>query len=452
MLAGLVTTAPAHADHSSLHLTATGDVATTDNVFSSPSDREGDMFFQVRPGVLWALDGPRMIHELDAEVELLEYVLHSDSPSVTFHGGWKGVFLPGPRSELTVVANGSTGKVNAITARTAADQTVVTVTPTGTEDIDQADASESLSWQSTKASRVSEQGFGRWGATDDNMGTTTSTAEVGVMLGLEAALDHNSLGIEVGGSFLRLERIAPATAAVGMGSTRTDQVEPRGTLIWRHDLTKQWSFNLDGGGIYVEPVGTDPYNPTVPRIASFFPTFGGLVAYSEVWGRAALNINRSVSQNLFLASNTVDDSAVLQLALPLPWLGSTRLAQPKLVALGTLGAERSQLIDASTGGLQGEFKVARLDAEVGYTPRPGVTYGVRYEFIYQTGNSTATMLIPTYFRNTLFFTFSFRYPDRLAAEVPVNTQSVRADRSDLSPVGAEPVVTDEPVEQSEGGE
>ena len=56
--------APAYADHSSAHFTASGDVATTDNVFAAADNRQGDLFFQVRPGVLFAYDAPRMIHEL----------------------------------------------------------------------------------------------------------------------------------------------------------------------------------------------------------------------------------------------------------------------------------------------------------------------------------------------------------------------------------------------------
>src|SRR5262249_14347335 len=146
----------AWADHYSAHLIASGDVATTDNVFSAPSDRSADLFFQVRPGVLLAYDAPRMIHELDAEVELLEYAVHSDDPSVTFHGGWKANFLPTPRTDLTVVANASTGKVNAIVARTAPDQTGIAVTPSGSTDQSQADGSEFGSWQTSKGTRLSQ--------------------------------------------------------------------------------------------------------------------------------------------------------------------------------------------------------------------------------------------------------------------------------------------------------
>jgi hypothetical protein len=421
-------------------------VATTDNAFSAPTDRQADLYFQLRPGVLLAYDAPRMIHELDAEVELLEYAFHSSDPSTTFHVGWGANFLPGPRSELTTSANASTGKLNAIVSRSSPDQTTVGVTLTGAIDVTQGDASEYLAWVAGKATRASEQGFARYAGSDDNLGTRTSVAEAGLTLGFEHSFGRDTVGLEVGGSVLRLERIAPIGAL--MGSMRNDQVDPRGELMWRHDVDKHWSVNADGGLVYVEPVGTDPYDPTAVRHAATFPVFGGLVAYSGPGRRAQLSLRRSVTPNQFIALNTIDDTATLQVAMPLPWPDDTRLVSPKLVALGSLGVERTQLVDPASSALDGTFKLARLDVGVGYAPHPGLTYGVRYELIYQTGDSTATMLIPSYFRDTLFFTFSVRYPERLAAQIQPKTKSLRSDRSDLGPNANERVVP-EPTESEQ---
>src|SRR5262249_11938100 len=87
--------APAAADTSSLPATVIGNVAATDNVFAtSRADAQADVFTQIRPGTLISYDAPRMIHEILAEAEILEYALHSDKPSITFRAGWKGFFLP----------------------------------------------------------------------------------------------------------------------------------------------------------------------------------------------------------------------------------------------------------------------------------------------------------------------------------------------------------------------
>ena len=445
---GCLIAAPAYADNSSLHATATGDVAATDNVFATErSQAQADVFTQVRPGLLYAYDAPRMIHELLGEVEILEYALHSDKPSVTFSGTWRGLFLPGPRSQVTVSANASTGQLNALTSRTSPDQTGVGVTPVGAVDDHHGDASEFGSYTLSKESRVSQSVFGQWETTNDNNtvvgATTTDSREAGITLGYERNFRSNTLGIETGGSILRLERIVPA--GVVPGSRLDRQLNPRASLVWIHDINKHWSTDLDGGVVYVNPYGTDPYNPMDVRKANLFPVFGGLVAYTEMWGRVIVSARRSVQPNLLIAENTVDDSAIAQLALPLPWLEDSSLRSPKLVGMGTIGVERTQLVDPTTGKTDGDFQVGRIDVGVAYAPTPGQTYSLRYELVYQHSSDVATMLVPTapsYFRNTIYFTFALRYPDRIVATVPRHLQSVRADRKDLSPVGAEPVVPD----------
>jgi hypothetical protein len=448
----LFVAAPAYADHASWHATLSGDLATTDNVFSAPVDQypNGDVFTTVRPGMLFAYDAPRMIHELNAEIEFLEYVLHSDRPSVTGRAGWKGFFLPGPRSELLLTANGSRGQLNALSSRSSPDQTGIGVLPSSTAPIDvsQADAGAYLSWQSSKATRLSDQSFARWTATDDNQmtPTTTDVREVGTTGTFSYAWRSDSLGLDAGASYLRLLRIAPPTAMPGSMLQR--QINPHAMLVWQHDVDKHWSTNVDGGVVYVNPVGTDPYNPGLTNRAAPFPIFGAVVAYTETWGRATVAARRAVTPNLFIALNTVDDSLTSQLALPLPWFDDNPHARtPKFVGLGSLGIEHAQLVDPTMDNkLTGSIYVARADVGIAWMPQPGQSWGLRYEFVYQHGDASTAMVTPSFFRNTLYFTFSLRYPDRLAAAVPRRTQSVRADRKDLSPVGAEPVVPD-PTEQ-----
>ena len=447
----LLVAAPSHADHSSVHATASGDVATSDNVFSSADDRQVDMFFQVRPGLLYAYDAPRMIHELSGEVEVLEYLLHSTKPSINERASWKAFFTPGPRSEITLTANGGTGQLNAVSSNTSPEQTTIGVTPLGRIDLRQADAGEYFSWVTSKETRASQTGFARWTATEDNaaLRTTTEAFEAGGALAFERNFQKNTISLEAGASVLRLERVSELPPGP-MGSRLDRQINPRASLVWRHDIDKLWSTNLDAGLVYVNPIGKDPYpgHEMESRKAAPFPIFGGLVAYSDVWGRATVNVRRAVSPNLLVAQNTLNDSATAQLALPLPWLDDNpHLRNPKLVGLGSFGVERTQLIDPTTGTLIGSFQLARADFGVAWTARPGQTYGLRYEFMYQHGDAAARLVTPSFYRNTLFFTFSLRYPDRTAAQVPRRTQSVRSDRKDLAPVGAEPVVPD-PTEQT----
>jgi hypothetical protein len=446
----LVLASPARADHTSVHATVDGEVATTDNLFAAGSaDRQAEMFFTVRPGVLFAYDAPQMIHDFTAEAEVSGYLLHNDKPLITGRGGWKGLFLPGPRSQVTMTINAATGILSLLSTRTSPEDTTATVVPAGNVDVQQADSAVSTAWISSEHTRVLQGVLGRYGFTDDGSGTRTETREVGGNLGFERTFRKDTVALDASVSYLRLERIALPGAV--LGSKLDHQINPRATVQWRHDIDRQWSVNADGGLVFVNPVGVDKYNPDMVRHGGTFALFGAQAAYVQPWGRAVLSARRDVAPNLFLAQNTVNDSANLQLALPLPWLTETRRV-PKLAALGSVGVARTQLINSDSGATEGDFKVAHLDVSVAYTPTPGQTYGVRYELMYQTGDTVAVMAIPAYLRNTLFATFSLRFPERVAGEVPKRARITRSDRKDLLPGGVD-IVPDvlEPARDDDGG-
>lgn len=465
--------APAHADRTSWHVLANGEAAATDNVFAAPTGttREGDIFLTLRPGFLFAWDAPRMQHDLSLEVELIEYAFHSDQPSSSLKGGYRAFFLPGPRSEAVVQLNGQNGLLSAITSRSSPDQAVVQVQPINRVDVIQGDGSAYASYQATREIRLSETIFGRYSHSDDNAldpmdasladPTIIKSAEVGAVLGLERSFRKDSLSLEAGGSWVRLERHASrfidnsTDPLLELQKSRLDrQLVPRGRIQWRHDFNKRWSGSADGGVALVFPYGADPYHPmATDRKSGVFPILGASLAYVEPWGRAQLQVRRDITPNLFVAQNTVNDIAFAQLAMPLTWLDDSAMRRPKFVLLGSVGGGRTQLIDTLTGEQNSAFLVGRADVGINYNSSPGITYGVRYELLAQTGNDSAEQVVPGFFRNTLFFTFAIRYPDRVAAEVPQRRaqNAVRADRKDLVPLGVEPVVPD-PLEQGDEGE
>ncbi len=454
----------AMADRTSIHVTASGDVSATDNVFAQPrSSSESDVFVTLRPGVLFTYNAPKMIHELNLESEILEYALHSDKPSVSMRAGWRGQYTTGKYSSIQTSLGASTGVITALSSRSSPDQTITALSPIGRVDTQQADGSEFFSWTATNNVRLSQTVFARASKTDDNVAedltmgfgpTVVKSAEVGMALGIERTFRDDAVSLEVGTSVLRLERDAPPSAMQGPRLDR--QLNPRGRIQWRHDFDRRWSGTADGGVVYVYPYGVDPDNPDQEQKPGTFPILGASLAFSEVWGRAQLQVRRDVTPNLFVAQNTVNDSATASVAMPLPWLDDSRRRAPKLVGLGSLGFNRTRLIE-DNGTLSSNFKIARLDVGVGYSPRRGITYGLRYEFVYQTGDSEAVAQIPGFFRNTLSFTFNMQFPDRVAGDVPKRrTGSVRADGKDLVPIGVDPVTTegmgDKDASEGEGGD
>jgi hypothetical protein len=196
--------------------------------------------------------------------------------------------------------------------------------------------------------------------------------------------------------------------------------------------------------VYVNPFGTDPYATTQPlQRAEAYPIFGALVAYTDVWGHATMSVGRAVAPNFFIAENTLTDSAIVQAAIPLDWFDATpRAHDPKLSLVGSVGIERTELIDPVSANTVGRFDIARADVGFAWTPVPGQTYGIRYELLIQDGDAAAAMIEPSFTRNTLFFTFALRYPDDVTPRMPRTGDSYRSDRTDTAPVGTEPVVPD----------
>lgn len=451
----LISIAPVHAaraDNIDFHATANGSVATTDNVNGAETGspgRKADVFSDVRPGFLVTYNAPRMIHEITSEVDFL-YHLASAKPSVTFRAGWKSFFIPSPRTEQTFDAEASIGQLNNLDASASPLGDPLQVRPLGRTDTKNVGGSENGSWVASEASRIWQRGVARYTTTEDNeQAVETSSFEVGGSIGFDRNLRYNTFVFELGASYLRLERLDPMM--VQMGNRLDRQFNPRGVFVWQHDINQKWSTNVDAGVVYVNPLWADPYNPSDDRKGAFFPIFGVLGAYTDVWGRATATARRQVTPNLFIAQNTVADSFNITAAMPLTIFDKdARRRDPRVVGIGTIGIERTQLIDPTSGTLEGDLTAARIDVGVGWSPRPGQTVGLRYEFQYQNGDSIGEMIVPSFFRNTFYFTFSLRWPEELQVRVPRRNNSVRADRNDLSPVGAEPVIVD-PTEFLNGG-
>ena len=434
---------PARADHTSVHATVVGNLAGTDNVFASSADatREADLFVQVRPGVLLAYETPRMVQELTAEVEALEFVRNSDQPSVNYHAGYRAKFDPTPRSSFTVLASGTTGQLSQLSTRTSPDMSGVMLTPPGKVDVRASDASISYSYQLTPDSRLLQSTSGRFASTNDNVSLSVTSLEAGATLGVDKSWRADALGFELGVSVLHLTRLGPVGDPTGID--RLDQqLNPRATVSWRHDLDKHWSTSLTGGVVMINPYGTDPYNPTdTSRTRQYLPVLTGTVAYADDWGRALVTAGRAVTPNLFIAENTITDSVVASAAIPLVFAGGRR-REAQYLGAASLGFAHTQLIDDMSSGSLGSFDIVHGDVGVAWTPRPGMAYGLRYEYFRQIADSSATSLFAAYSRSTIFATFAVRWPEQITVDVPRRSQSMRADRSDLSPVGEEEVVPD----------
>lgn len=451
---------PAAADRTTTSVTASGEVSATDNVFASEREiRESDVSFTLRPGVLFGYDGPRASHELFLEGEVIEFARHSDEPSVSVRGGARTRIQTTRFTSFSASLDGSNGVLTALSQRSSPEVTGPQLVPLGRIDTITANSAAALSWDTGRDTQITPNVFARYSRADDNGldadgnsdPTINTSMEYGANLNVGRSWRDNSIDLEAGVTLLRLDRVAPITAVEG--SRLDHQINPRLRAGWRHDWSRKWSTNIDGGIVYVHPY--DIQDETLPQSDGLFPVAGLGIAYTEVWGRASFQLRREVSPNLLIAQNTINESAGLSLALPLPWLDDSRRRQPRLVMLGAIGAARTQLIDSVTGDTVGAaFLVGNVDVGLGYSPRPGFTYGLRYSFQYQNGSEADEMVVPDFFRNQISFTFQLRYPNQANGEQArrKNRGGVRADGGDLVPIGVDANAVELPSGDSGGGD
>lgn len=420
----LVGVGTAHADGYSLHVLATAQASWTDNIFSVPAsgaalERESDIYYQFRPGAMLTYETPRTVHQVSYEIDASLYQEHDEAQGLQHIAGWRGFFLTSPRSELGLSAQFSTGSLTSLSTSTPASQPMQPQASGGSDYVS-IDVGENLSFTPSQELRLTQGLRGRSFSTTDATDTATTGIEVGASGGADRGWKYSAVALQLGTSFVRLER-ATETPPV------TDQLNLNAVVSWRRDFGPRWTGLFDGGVTSIVPLGD---GEVVVQ-----PTVGAQAAYAPNWGSAGLSIRRAVAPNLYLARNTVTDSAVVNAWLPLPWLTDDPLL-PKLTIQLTAGAQRTQLIDTSDGAILSGFDLLTGDIAVGYTPRPGVTFGVRAQHLRQLADDSAVMELLSYDRTTVMVTVTGRWPDRLAAEIPARS-SLRVDRSDNTPVGEE---------------
>ncbi|MDX2088911.1 MAG: hypothetical protein SFX73_13725 [Kofleriaceae bacterium] len=440
MLLSVITVGPATADRGSVHVTASGDLAFTDNVFAEQSgDQNSDLFIQVRPGILMSYGMPRMINDLSVEAEVTGYAINGNDAALTGRGTWRALFFPSPRTELVLQASGGSSLLNVISVLAQPDQ-ALGVQPTGAVIALTADAGQSFSYQLSREFRLSQNLFARTTQTDDNRidPTITDSREAGFDIGIERTFEGSSIALQIGGSILRFEREAPVDAL--MGSRLDRQRNPRARARYRRDWNRKLSLGADVGVVNVRPYGIDPYNPDdMDRRDGYFPIVGVNANYSDEWGVANASVRRDITPNLLVAQNTINDSLNAAAAFPIAYNGGTRRS-PKLVVISALSLQRQQFIDPVTSEPGASFGIAQFTVGFQYAFRPGLSYGVRYELALQDGNGTVDMPAQSFMRNTIFATFRIRYPEDVAFHVPRRRKNGAASRD--SPIGAEPVIPD----------
>jgi hypothetical protein len=428
----------AAADGWSLHVLGNLRVGWTDNVFSAPDEEipgvqpqtaEADVYTQVSPGVLLAWERPRLIQEYFYELDANFYVDHSEARGLTHRAGWRAFLLTSPLSELSAQASASGGSLSTFTTLGWAQDGHTIVLPSGDSRFASVEAQEHYSRQLSRPVRVTQTAIGRaftvWSptidaTTGDRTWTSTTGFEVGAGIGADRSWRWNALGVLATTSFASL--------------SDGDLEQMTGTVVgsWRRDLSERWSTSVDAGVAALLPLGDD-------QASTVAPTVGAQVGYVPEWGSAGLTLRRSVVPNVVIQANTINDFALVNAYLPLPWLARDP-AQPRFTFGFAAGAGRTTVLDQRSGDPLSRYDVVSGDLSLDYAVRPQMHVAVRYQYIRQLTDDDDGVLnevnVFDYDRQTVLVSFYGRWPERAAAEVPLRA-SLRVDRRNVTPAGEE---------------
>jgi hypothetical protein len=430
MVAGVGGAAPASAEDYDLHLVVTGNAAATDNVFSAPDEgmasRDADLIYTLTPGLVASYGTPNTTHELTFNVSFNGYVDHSEAWGIQLFGDYRAAIALTPLSDLALSAGVSRGSTNALATTTAPSDGTAAPAQGGSVDSLSFTSGEGLSHSFSPEMRGQQNAGASYTIVTDSADNEVKTLQVGLGLGLDRTFQLSSAGIDAGINFLDFDR--GTVMPMPMPAEPDRRADGRLGLRWRRDLSQRWSVGADGGVTAVIPIDGDA--DVIP-----VPTASVHLSYVPVWGTASLQVGRSVSANPFIAQQTVAESAVLSLNLPLPWLNAGQPSDtPEWTASAAVAGARSRVLNMDSGDLTGELVNGLLDLGLSYVPREEMTFAMRYQYTRQKtleavavdGMDGMTDL-PSLSRSTLLFAFTYRYPGRIVSNLP-SRQILRVDQ------------------------
>lgn len=423
-LAGLAATAlPSHAGNYSVHVLGTAEASWTDNLFAVPDDsadplppHESDVLIRFRPGVLTTYETPRTIHNVEYTLDANLYLDHTEARSIGHNLIARGFYLTSPRSEVQTSLGISTGMLAALSTRQTPSEGQPVARGSGNGEFWSIDASQGLNYAATRDLRVTQGLQVHRLSSTDALGAETHGTDLGASLGVDRGWRQSALAVQTGARYVILTQ----------GLTDNRSIHSSLAVSFRRDLSRRWSSLADAGVAWIAPIDEDAH--TVQ------PTFGLNLSYAPEWGAAGFQVRRALAPNLYLAENTITDTAIANASLPLPWLTDDPNL-PTLTVGGVLGAGRSQVIRGDV--IASTVNVVFGDLAVTYAPRGDLTFVVRAQHQRQIpGESTTMMAALEYDRTTVITSVTWRFPERLAADIPMR-DSLRVDRRDNTPVGEE---------------
>lgn len=424
--AALAPVRQAKADDYQLHFVANGVAGATDNVLSAPdgsmTPRDADVQYTLSPGLVASYGTPRTTHELAANLAINGYVAHTEAAGLQLFGDYRAAISISPLTELSLSAGVSRGTTTSLSTSAPSNETVTGPTLSGEVTSLSFRADQALAHSLSPESSVRQSLGASYTITGAAGAPDIGTAQVGAQAGYDRSFQQSAVGVDLGATFLAFDR----GETMGMTAEPDRRLDARLGARWRRDVSQRWSVGADGGIVTVVPIDGDAGWTPVPVI-------GANVSYVPEWGNATFQVGRAVTANPFIGQQTVSESAALSVMLPLPWLNADRPSDnPQWTASGGLAVVRSRIIDTDSGDLTNSTANGLLDLGLAYVPREELTFALRYQHTRQEAldgipDVDGMLVLPSMSRNTLLFTFTYRYPGRIISRLP-SRQVLRVDQ------------------------
>jgi hypothetical protein len=430
VVAAASSTASAQADWS-VH----GRIATltgwTDNINLAPENDpviappESDFFFNLRPGMLVSRSAPRSIHSFSYEFNANLNVEHTEANDFSHRVDWNGFFRTGPRSSMITSVAGQIGDTGNLVIAGDASAGDPDFLPDPGQTFHRVDASEVLRYQLNADWRSAQTLNAAFAETFEEGNTITRTGTASLGLSGDRVWSSQTVGLAGNVEVINLE-----TPLISDEASRQLTTTLEGG--YRRDFNENWSANGFAGATLVTPLSDDGES-------GIHPVFQLGAFYRHDIGFGSLRLTREIAPVMFAATTSINETAALNVGVPLPWLAENP-TEPVLFLASSVATGRTRQLDTAGDPTSGWYTIL-ADGGIFYTNRdPRVSIGLRYAYNQRIDVEDAISEVTEFRRHTVMFTIGGMWPSRPAGVVPVRG-GVRVDQSDTDPTADEDEAT-----------
>lgn len=408
------------------HVQAVGQssLGYTDNAQAVPRAEDGEttrarsLFWMLSPGLVMALESPRMLQHLGYRYEYDLYFNSGTSSSSSNRLDYRGFFDLSQRVSLVLGAAATQSDRFASVAFAAPGAGTVGAVPAGTGSFLQASADQAFSFDVAEAWRAWQSGNVVFD-TPLSGAEAPTTAGAAMRLGIERSFLADAVGAEARVDYTVIRN---GVSVEGEQLEVQRQLTMGGVGRWRHDWSLELSSSAEAGALRVIRLNTQGQAWTPVGLAT--------LAYATEDGDAQLTYGHTLATNALLGQSLLVDEVRLNGTLPL-------LAEGELALAASCGYQNGHLLDANAD-LTTRVRVFLADVSLGWQATKLLQLGIRYQHIDQSSGARTPPLPLSFVQNNVLLGATVKFPPDRDMPRPYRAPR-RVDRTDELRDGMRPI-------------